>query len=387
MTIFPVGVHDMHPDESLDFQLNRLASLGGGDREELIEVAPRIADLDDWKREFLALAERAVADGRIGHGGAYYRAAEFNMAHGDPDKPLAYQHQLDLHAMQYANEYKAGTVETGKAPASGYEIPYWRFNLSSAESSGTIVVHGGFDSYGEELYPIGQELAKRGFDTIVFEGPGQGAVIRQQGIPFTRDWHEPVGAVLDHLQLTDVTLIGLSLGGCLAPRAAAEDARISRVVAWGIMWDMFDVTASALPDDARPVFEKLVDDGEDDVLDSILEARMAESLLTKWALEHGMYVLGVDRPSGYVHATRGLTTRDISTQITQDVLLLTGTADHYVPMRHLYEQAAALTNARSITARVFTEAEHAHTHCQVGNMPLAIDTIAGWTDERTTAKR
>ncbi len=58
---FPVGVHELHEDTSLDFQLNRLATLGGGRLEEIREVAPRIRDLADWKREFLALADRAVS--------------------------------------------------------------------------------------------------------------------------------------------------------------------------------------------------------------------------------------------------------------------------------------------------------------------------------------
>ena len=38
---FPVGVHRLHDDTSLDFQLNRLATLGGGRLEEVREAAPR----------------------------------------------------------------------------------------------------------------------------------------------------------------------------------------------------------------------------------------------------------------------------------------------------------------------------------------------------------
>jgi repressor of nif and glnA expression len=37
-----------------------------------------------------------------------------------------------------------------------------------------------------------------------------------------------------------------------------------------------------------------------------------------------------------------------------------------------------LTAARSITARVFTAEEHAQSHCQVGNLPLAIGVICEW---------
>ncbi|HLN07612.1 MAG TPA: hypothetical protein VK281_01390, partial [Xanthobacteraceae bacterium] len=51
---------------------------------------------------------------------------------------------------------------------------------------------------------------------------------------------------------------------------------------------------------------------------------------------------------------------------------------HYVPLEQLWEQARGLTAARSITMRVFTAEEQAQAHCQVGNLPLAIDTISDW---------
>ena len=86
---FPVGVHELHEDTSLDFQLNRLATLGGGWLEEIREVAPRIRDLADWKREFLALADRAISEDRSRNGAAYLRAAEFFMASGRPRCPTS----------------------------------------------------------------------------------------------------------------------------------------------------------------------------------------------------------------------------------------------------------------------------------------------------------
>jgi hypothetical protein len=41
-----------------------------------------------------------------------------------------------------------------------------------------------------------------------------------------------------------------------------------------------------------------------------------------------------------------------------------------------------LWNARSITARVFTAAEHASNHCQIGNVGLGLDVIRAWLDFR-----
>jgi len=48
------------------------------------------------------------------------------------------------------------------------------------------------------------------------------------------------------------------------------------------------------------------------------------------------------------------------------------------PLSQLDDQIATLTHARSITARVFTEAEHAQNHVQVGNLGLALRVIVEW---------
>jgi hypothetical protein len=44
-----------------------------------------------------------------------------------------------------------------------------------------------------------------------------------------------------------------------------------------------------------------------------------------------------------------------------------------------------LSNARSITVRVFTTQEQAQAHCQVGNLPLAIRTISDWLHKITAS--
>ena len=51
------------------------------------------------------------------------------------------------------------------------------------------------------------------------------------------------------------------------------------------------------------------------------------------------------------------------------------------------EQIDALVNARSVTGRLFTEAEHADHHCQIGNMGLALDTIDEWIEEKTNGEK
>ncbi len=384
---FPVGVHDLHDDVSLDFQLNRLACFGGGRLDEIREVAARIADLGDWKREFLALAERARTEERTGHEAAYLRAAEFNMAPDDPDKAIAYARQAKLFPVVHAADVESGRVRTVEIPYAGGHLPAWVVSVPEGrETRSTIVLHGGFDSYGEELYPLARAFADAGHPTVLFEGPGQGGVIRLQGVPFTTEWEKPVGAVLDHLGLDDVTLVGLSLGGFLAPRAAAFEPRIRRVVAWDVMWDFFEVAMSTRPRAVRTAVRLLLALRAHGLIDRLVARQVERDPFARWGFEHGTFVLGCERASDYLREMKRFTTREISSRVTQDFLLLAGAEDHYIPVEHFHRQAEALTHVRSFTGRIFTAAESAQTHCQIGNLGLALGVILDWVEERTASR-
>ena len=57
---------------------------------------------------------------------------------------------------------------------------------------------------------------------------------------------------------------------------------------------------------------------------------------------------------------------------------MAGAEDHYIPVHQLPDQVATLTRVRSLTARLFTRAEQAQNHVQVGNMGVAFRTMIGW---------
>jgi len=91
-----------------------------------------------------------------------------------------------------------------------------------------MVVFGGYDSYILEWLPMAVALRDAGLDTVIFDGPGQGTAL-DAGIPMTADWHLPAAAIVDYFKLTDITMLGFSLGGGLVIRAAAREPRISRL--------------------------------------------------------------------------------------------------------------------------------------------------------------
>ena len=103
----------------------------------------------------------------------------------------------------------------------------------------------------------------------------------------------------------------------------------------------------------------------------MVNAAVAEAaktdLLTDWVIAQGERVMGAATPADVLKAWREYHTRDVSPLVTQDVLLMAGTTDLAIPFPMLGEQLLTLTAARSVTARVFTEAEQASNHCQIGN--------------------
>ena len=117
----------------------------------------------------------------------------------------------------------------------------------------TLVVHGGFDSTLEELYSSAAAPAlDRGYNCLAFEGPGQGGVIRKQQIPFRYDWEKVVSSVIDYaikrkddfaIDTKRIALMGISMGGYLAARAAAFDHRISACILYNGVYDGFDASS------------------------------------------------------------------------------------------------------------------------------------------------
>jgi alpha-beta hydrolase superfamily lysophospholipase len=87
-----------------------------------------------------------------------------------------------------------------------------------------LIVHTGFDGTGEELYFSTASFAvRRGYNVLIFEGPGQGGVIRTQKIPFRPDWETVVTPVVDYalsrreVDPRKIALMGISFGGYFAP--------------------------------------------------------------------------------------------------------------------------------------------------------------------------
>jgi len=371
-----VGWQKLHPDPSLNFQLNRWAALGGPAWvNDIRPVLPRLVDYDAgvWTSTFCALGEAAAAQGRTLHAALHFRSAEFFMAHDDPRKDPLRRRLIAMMREAYGVSLDACTA----VPFGRLSLPVWRFPVE--RPAGTALVFGGFDGYIEEMFGMFLHMNEtERWSVVAFEGPGQGAVLEDQHAPMTPDWDGPVKAVIDALGLQDVTLVGVSLGGCLVMRAAAFEPRVRRVVAFDVMEDLFECATRQQPAIASLALRGLLAVGAQKVINEGVPFIAQSRPVAEWGLGQAEHVFGKQGPAEAIEAMRAYQTRDISDRINQDVLLLAGAGDHYVPLDQLWRQARLLTSARSITARVFTAKQHAQAHCQVGNLPLALKVFTSW---------
>jgi dipeptidyl aminopeptidase/acylaminoacyl peptidase len=93
-----------------------------------------------------------------------------------------------------------------------------------------------------------------------------------------------------------------------------------------------------------------------------------------------MYITGSSTPYEMYLKLEKHNLRDQLQNIKQDVLLLAGEKDHYVPRDQFERCRNEITNAHSITARMFLESEGGHQHCQIGNHTIATRYIMDWID-------
>ena len=374
---YPVGYQRFHRDQLFNFQMNRPYSLGYARLEDLTAAGQRIATFAQWKTEMLRLATKALSEDRLMNAAFYYRAAEFYTFPDDPDKQALYDRFSEL----FYCAFERHGIER-------IQIPYGQTFLPAiavgpeVTPKGTIILHGGYDSFIEEFYSMMCYLAASGFRVIGFDGPGQGAARRKVGLPLDYHWEKPVGAVLDHFRLGDVTLIGLSMGGYFALRAAAFEPRVQKVIASGHAFDYRKV--------ARPPATTILvffHDHLREFTNKLSRWKIKRGGMEAWNISHLMYVLGVDEPMAALEFALELNEENLhSDAVKQDVLILASRDDHFIPFRLHQQQLRRLSAARSVTDRVFSREDQAQNHCQIGNTGLVLQVMKEWIDTKTTGK-
>ena len=246
---------------NFDYQFVRTmgcVTYGGAALGECYETASRIEDEkeDSYSEAWRVTAERVEAIARKSLAGghvvsareaflrasSYWREVGFFQLQTDPKCLASWERQRDC--FRQAGKLMDLPFEVVNVPyENGKALPgYFLKADASDEPRPTLMSVGGGDSLAEELYFWGGGAAalQRGYNALLFEIPGQrGAMYSNPGAElfYRPDTEVPLKYVCDWvLGRADVdpkrlALVGWSMGGNFAPRAAAFEKRIKACIA------------------------------------------------------------------------------------------------------------------------------------------------------------
>lgn len=367
----PIGYQKFHKDKFLNYQLNRWYSLGYARLEDIENIAKKIKTFDDYIHEFKLAADIALKEGRLKNAATYLRASEFLIPPNDDRKMTVYKAFIEM----FDNAFKDENFERHQIAYNGSFLSAIKIPSKTTVKKGTIIGIPGFDAFIEEFYSIWNYFGEHGYDFIAFEGPGQGGSRRLFNQYFDHDFEKPVKTVLDYFKLSNVTALGVSMGGYWIMRAAAYEKRIARVIAMPPLYDWLEITNSFNARLAKWFLKHKV------LTNFFVKLKMNAGTL-KHTINNALFIQNKTEPYQAVEWMMAMNKEHICSHlIDQDVLLVTGAHDAFQPPILLLKQKEALINAKSVTTRIFTKEEQADQHCQIGNLNIVLETMLDWIEK------
>ena len=376
-------------NRQFDLQLNRTFApiLDRPGMETIASTTlPRLRTTDQITELAQSLAERFSSEGDKDAAWRLYELAAFYVGADDPRK----RRFIDAMSVSFDEAHRDLALTRHPIPYRGGELTAMRWEAeptdraqAPAGTPRTLVMMNGFDGYAEEIIDFASHFPTRPFDIIAFDGPGQGHTALA-GMPLEPQWERPTEAVLDYFGIDNAAALGVSFGGYLVMRAAAYCPRITRVIAFDMMYRLLDGLTMPLPRPLRPIAEAVVSRARPAwLIDGLMGIAQRFSADLAWKLQQARHLTGQDKPSDVLRALGAYTMEPLDGQIHQPCLVMAGDADQYVPFERLDDVRRALRNAASLDVRAFHEATDPGMaqHCQVGDLDRAFAIMGGWLSE------
>jgi alpha-beta hydrolase superfamily lysophospholipase len=390
-------------DELFDGQLLRTVghcTYGGAEVGECWAAASEVrsGDRESWYRAWIKLADRtskaAEASRRAGRrvsalraflrASNYYRNAY--VLHLEVPLPALVREAYRKHrdAFGAAAALMRRPAERLAIPFEGGVLPGYFVPAPEGGARPLVISVGGYDSTAEESYFFNAAAAgERGYHALVFDGPGQGELLIERGVPFRPDWEKVLDAVLDaavarpDVDARRIAIIGESFGGYLAPRAAL-DRRVAACILDPAQIGLFRAVRRRLPLPASISAQLPGGPTWARTLLRFVLSRVARHPTKGWALRRGMLTHGVATPWDYILETARYEQESLLEQIPCPTLVCDAESDDIAAFaKEFYDR---LTCPKAYLR--FTAAEGAGAHCIGGNRALFHERAFDWLDSR-----
>ena len=377
-------------NRQFDLQLNRTFApiLDRAGMETIAATTlPRLRSTEQITRLAQQLADRFESEGDADAAWRLYELAAFYLGTDDPRK----HRFIDAMSRSFDKARRGLALTRHAVPYRGGELTAMRWEADPADRAQapagtptTLIMMNGFDGYAEEIIDFASHFPTRPFDIIAFDGPGQ-VHTALAGMPLEPQWERPTEAVLDYFGIDNAAALGVSFGGYLVMRAAAYCPRITRVIAFDMMYRLLDGLTMPLPRPLRPIAEAVVSRARPAwLIDGLMGIAQRFSADLAWKLQQARHLTGQDKPSDVLRALGAYTMEPLDGQIHQPCLVMAGDADQYVPFERLDDVRRALRNAASLDVRAFHEATDPGMaqHCQIGDLDRAFAIMGEWLSGR-----
>jgi len=385
--------------EQMDFEIQAVLGscyYGGADTGEVLATIEQIesGDFESWYESWYAAAERllgfadesAAAGNHVSARKAHLRAAGYfaastTMIDGtkDPSRGVpAWKRHLACWEKFCA--HMDPPAEKVEIPYDGTPMPGYFFKPDGSGGPwATIILNNGSDGPTSAMWTLGVAGAlERGYAALVFDGPGQNAMLWLHGVPWRYDWEKVITPVTDYLlgradvDPARIALSGISQGGYWILRALAFEHRIAAGIADPGVMDVSTTITGKFP---REMLQ-LLDEGKEDDFNNFMKMGIeAGGDESRQMIEWRMKPYGTDSYSEWIKAARQFNVRGVIEQIQCPMFIADPENEQFWPgqSQEVYD---ALVCPKTIVR--FTAEEGANWHCEPKGRSLYDQRMFDW---------
>lgn len=371
------------------------APYGTADIGEVLAIIDNVADgdHDHWFQAWHDTATRVkiLADSEAAAGNsvsaslAYLRSATYYAVAVESVCALTSDVQL-LPTFRLHRDCWEGFVDTTDRPVERVQIPYeedsltgWIFRpVKDDDARPTLVMVNGSDGAISGLWRAGASAAlARGYNVLLFDGPGQQSMLFERGVGFRPDWEAVLTPVVDFLLARPevdpdrLVLYGISQAGYWITRALAYEHRFAAAIADPGVVDVAASWSASIPGSLMKLFHAGKKEAFD--RDMALGMKFSPSTARTWTFRARPYATD----SYYDTLTEvhryALTDAEAS-QITTPLLVTDPEDEQFWPGQSV-DLSRRVGSAELVK---FTAAEGANFHCQPMARQLTDSRMFAW---------